>query len=63
MGRLRLWSLKIDEETLAKLRRIAEDTVEGNMSLAMRQLVRRDYDARYRLTDIGRAALEEAEQK
>lgn len=66
MRKLKLWSLKIDQDTLDMLKRIAEDTVEGNMSLTVRQLVRRDYVARYRATDAGRAALaalEEIEKK
>lgn len=61
--RKRMWSTKMDEETLAKLKRIAEDITEGNMSMALRLLVRSDYDARFLVTDKGRAALEETEQK
>ena len=61
--RKKMWSLKIDDETLAKLKQIAEDVSDGNMSMAFRQLVRRDYDARYRVTDTGRAALEEEAKK
>jgi hypothetical protein len=63
MNRKKLFSLKMDQETLDMLKQIAEDTMGGNMSLTLRRLVHRDYSARYRLTDAGRAAIEEAEKK
>lgn len=63
MNRKKLFSLKMDQETLDMLKQIAEDTMGGNMSLTLRRLVQRDYSSRYRLTDAGRAAIEQAEKK
>jgi len=59
---LRMVSFKFDETDIAKLKYMAEEETGGNMSYKLRKMIRNEYDAKYRLTEQGRAALEETKK-
>lgn len=59
---MKLFSIKMDDITRKQIEELSE-MYDGNMSLLLRMLVRREYNDRFILTEQGRTALEEQQKK
>lgn len=62
MPKFKMFGMKMDANTRSQLEDLAQD-YDGNMSLVLRLLVRRAHSERYQITDKGRAALAEENEK